>query len=63
MCHFYSKKLAEKTLGGHFEFPISADLLPYGMSLHLAILSPNMKTIGPTLWSPWWSTGKIVIFS
>jgi hypothetical protein len=33
----------KKPLGGHFEFPISADLLPYGMSLHLAIFLPNMK--------------------
>ena len=32
-------------LSGHFESPISTDLLPYGMSLYLAIFSPNMKTM------------------
>ena len=46
MCIVFMRK---QPPGGHFEFPISVDL-PYGMSLHLAILSPNMKTIGPTLW-------------
>jgi hypothetical protein len=44
-----SKKMP---LCNHFEFPISSDL-PYGMSLYSAILSPNMKTIGPNLLSPW----------
>ena len=43
MCHFYSEKWAEKkSLGGNFELRISANLLPYGMSLYLAI--------GPILW-------------
>ena len=35
----------------------------YGMALYLAIFIPNMKTIGSILWPPWWSIGKIVIFS
>ena len=52
----------KKPLGGHFEFPISANLFSCGMSLYLAIFLSNMKTIGPILWPPWWSTGKIVIF-
>jgi hypothetical protein len=39
----------KKPLGSQFE---------YGMTLHLAIFLPNMKTKGPTL-----STGKMVIFS
>ena len=63
MCHFYIDKWAvKKPRGGHFEFQISADLLPCDMSLYLAIFSPYIKTTGPTLWPTWWSTGKIVIF-
>ena len=54
MCYFTVKNEPKKAIGGHFEFPISADLLPYGMFLHLAIFLPNMKTIGPTLWPLWW---------
>jgi hypothetical protein len=39
------KNEPKKAIGGHFEFPISAELLPYGMSLHLAIFSPiNNRT-------------------
>jgi hypothetical protein len=29
--HLYSENEPQKPLGGHFEFPISADLLSYGM--------------------------------
>jgi hypothetical protein len=47
------KNEPKKPLGGHFEFLISADLLPYGMSLHLAIFLPNIKTIGSTLRPLW----------
>ena len=34
--------------GGHFKFPISVKLHPYGMSSNVATFSLNMKTIGLT---------------
>jgi hypothetical protein len=39
----------KKNACGHFESVISANILPYGMSLYSAIFSPKVKTIGPTL--------------
>ena len=58
MCIIFMLK---QPTGGHFEFPILVEIHPYGMSLYLAIWSPNIKT-SLILWSMLWSTGKIVIF-
>jgi hypothetical protein len=57
------KKMSRKQNSpGHFEFPISAHLPPYGTSLYLATFSPNIKTTGPTFWPPWWPTDKLFNF-
>jgi hypothetical protein len=48
--------------GGHFEFLISANLLPYGMSYHFALFLHNMK-IGPTLWPLGYQQVNLSFFS
>ena len=64
LCHFYSEKWAEKSLlAAIFNSRFQPIFFSYGMSWYLAIFIPNMKTIGPILWPPWWSTGKIITFS
>ena len=41
--------ILQQSPGGHFEFPILAELHLYNMSLYLKIFLPNMKTIGHIL--------------
>ena len=61
MCHFYSEKRAEKASWQPFWIPNFCQSFPYGMSLFLAILVPNMKTMHICIGSGCYKHGRILL--